>query len=79
MLEAADVLVGMLADTGSSNERDIGAELEALRAIPDGGSPAAQSPTPSPVATEPVATPTPEPTPEPTAGLPVSVDEAALD
>ncbi len=79
LLAAADVLVGMLADTGSSNERDIGAELEALRAIPDGGSPAAQSPTPSPVATEPVATPTPEPTPEPTAGLPVSVDEAALD
>ena len=78
LLASADVLAGMLADTGSSDERDIAAELEALQAI-DGGSLAAQSPTPSPVATKPVATPTIEPTPEPTAGLPVSVDEAAPD
>ncbi|MBT4977993.1 MAG: hybrid sensor histidine kinase/response regulator [Gemmatimonadetes bacterium] len=79
LLASADVLAGMLADTGSSDERDIAAELEALQAIPDGGSPAAQSPTPSPVAAKSVATPTIEPTPEPTASLPVSVDEAALD
>jgi two-component system, chemotaxis family, sensor kinase CheA len=36
LLEGADVLVEMLADPGSSNERDIGVQLAALQRIADG-------------------------------------------
>ena len=73
LLEAADILAGMLADTGASSERDIGAQLEALRAIPEGRPSVEQTPVspPAPEVAEPVAS-------APT-GLPVSVDEAALD